>query len=248
MDTSLNRFQSAPRVKRKFEWRLAGLVQSCGALQEEIPVAGGDDPGRELRAKTSPSRNARPSNPPKLARKSVERLPRTTGTSIPPEIATQHRQPICARPNFNSSPAFKCATCPAGNARDPICTSNSPPHQAIIRSSSKRKCKPPSVISSPAAPSSFPTSKFATRNANGSSAPLVEIPNWRNPVRPSSCTEVRKPARVTIAVMPTEVEGATQPRQAARPGFHSRCVTSKLAQRDPSTALRFARDDNASLG
>src|SRR6266550_1323289 len=173
MVTSLNRFQSAPRVKRKFEWRLAGLVQSCGALQEEIPVAGGDDPGRELRAKTSPSRNARPSNPPKLARKSVERLPRPTGTSIPP------------------------------------------------------------VISSPAAPSSFPTSRFATRNANESSAPLVEIPNWRNPVRPRSCTEVRKPARVTIAVISTEVEGATQPRQAARPGFQSRCVIVKLAHRDP---------------
>src|SRR5436190_10654830 len=248
MDTSLNRFQSAPRTKRKTGFRFAGLTQSCGAVQEEIPVAGGDDPGRGPRSTTSPSRNARPSNPPKLARKSVERLPRPTGTSIPPEIASQHRQPICARPNFNSSQAFKYATCPAGNARDPICTSNSPPHQATLRSSSKRKCKPPSVISSPAAPSSFPTSRFATRNANESSAPLVEIPNWRNPVRPRSCTEVRKPARVTIAVISTEVEAATGPRQAARPGFQSGCGTLKPAQRDPSTALRLARGDTASLG
>src|SRR6266403_5300045 len=245
-------------MKRKFGWRLARLAQSCGAVHEEIRVAGGDlsavalakadDPRGAPSSTTSPSRNVRPSNPPKLARKSVERLPRTTGTSIPPEIASQHRQPICARLNFNSSPAFKCATCPAGNVCDPICTSNSPPHQATLRSSSKRKCKPPNVISSPAAFSSFPTSRFATRNANGSSAPLVEIPNWRNPVRPRSCTEVRKPARVTIAVMPTEVEGATQPRQAPRPGFQYRCVIVKLAHRDPSTALRFARGDNASLG
>src|SRR5205814_8052330 len=165
-----------------------GLTQSCDAVHEETSVAGvglsavasakADDRGRGRNGITSPLRKVRPSNPPKLARKSVERLPRTTGTSIPPEIASQHRQPICARLNFNSSPAFKCATCPAGNARDPICTSNSPPHQATLRSSSKRKCKPPNVISSPAASSSFPTSRFATRNANGSSAPLVEIPNW----------------------------------------------------------------------
>src|SRR5206468_5085407 len=183
--------------KRKSGFRFAGLAQSCCAVHEEIPaVAEGDDPGRGPSSKTSPSRKARPKIPPKLARKSVERLSRTTGTSTPPEIATQHRQPISARPNFNSSPERKCATCPAGSDRDPICTSNWPPHQATVRSSLKRKRKPPSVTSSPVALSSLPTSRFATRNAKGSNAPLVETPNWRNPVRPKSCTLVRNPARV----------------------------------------------------
>jgi hypothetical protein len=37
-----------------------------------------------------------------------------------------------------------------------------------------------------------------------------------------------------MAVIPTEVE-------------ESRYATLKVMQRDPSTALRFARDDNASL-
>jgi hypothetical protein len=59
-----------------------------------VALAKADDPGRRASGTMSLSRKARPSIPPKLARKSVERLPRTTGTSIPREIASQHRQPI----------------------------------------------------------------------------------------------------------------------------------------------------------
>ena len=39
------------------------------------------------------------------------------------------------------------------------------------------------------------------------------------------------------AVVPSEVEAATQPPQAARPGFQSRRTTSKLTPRGPSTSL-----------
>ena len=39
------------------------------------------------------------------------------------------------------------------------------------------------------------------------------------------------------AVIPSEVEAATQPPQAARPGFQSRRTTSKLTPRGPSTSL-----------
>ena len=46
------------------------------------------------------------------------------------------------------------------------------------------------------------------------------------------------------AVIPSEVEAATQPPEAARPGFPSRCENKKLAPRGPSTPLRSARDDN----
>jgi len=46
-----------------------------------------------------------------------------------------------------------------------------------------------------------------------------------------------------IAVIPSGVEAATRPPKAARPGFQSRSVTEREFQRDPSTPLRFARDD-----
>src|SRR5207249_6326263 len=119
-----------PRTKRKIGLGFAGLTQSCGAVHDEITLAvvglsavalaKADDPGHSPSEITSPSRKARPSNPPKFARKSVERLPRTIGTSTPPETASQARQPIRGGRNFSSSSACERATCPAGNDRDPI--------------------------------------------------------------------------------------------------------------------------------
>src|SRR5437764_11969254 len=101
---ALKRFQSTPGMKRNTGSRFAGLAQSCGAVHVEIPVARddlsavalakADDAGLVPSGRTSPSRNVRPSNPPNCARKSVEQLRRTTDTSIPPAIASQHRQPI----------------------------------------------------------------------------------------------------------------------------------------------------------
>src|SRR5438552_9412090 len=37
---ALKRFQSQPGTKRKIGSRFAGLTQSCGAVHDEIPVAG----------------------------------------------------------------------------------------------------------------------------------------------------------------------------------------------------------------
>src|SRR6266496_3714573 len=145
-----------PRMTRKIGLGFAGLTQSCDAVHEETPVAGVGDPDHIPSERTSPSRNDRPSNPPKLARKSVERLPRTGSTSIPPEIDSHARQPTLGAPIFNFSPTLTEPAWPAGNALDPMCTSNSPPHHATTRSFSKRNRKPPRVISSPAALSSLP--------------------------------------------------------------------------------------------
>ena len=48
----------------------------------------------------------------------------------------------------------------------------------------------------------------------------------------------RRDTKVTThLVIPSEVEAATQPPQAARPGFQSRRTTSKLTPRGPSTSL-----------
>ena len=96
---------------------------------------------------SSPSRRARPSRPPKPARRSVERLPRTVGSSIPPATASQARQPLFAPPILSSSPGLTIAGRPAGIRVSPMWTSKSPPHQATRRVSSKRSRTPPSAIS-----------------------------------------------------------------------------------------------------
>ena len=189
---SPNWLQSAPRTKRNVGRGCAVLDQLRLELQEPILIS------RKLAIKIwellelrpsgvlSPSRTARPSSPPKLERRSVDRLPSRNGTSMPPETASQHREPILAGANFTLSPAWTKVECPGGTDVDPIRTSDSPPHQAMILWSANRKSKPPRVISSPARDESFPTSEFATRNANGSSAPPNETPSSRKPVRPKS--------------------------------------------------------------
>ena len=171
------------------------------APRRNLPVRNGRSSAVLPNGISSPSRSARPSIPPKFARKSVERLPRTTGTSTPPEIASQARHPIFGWLIDNSSPAPTRATCPDGNVVGPRRTSKSPPHQATTRSSSKRRRKPPSVISRPASFSALPTRRLATCKACRSSAPPTETPNSRNPVRPKSWTLLRKPARKIVALI-----------------------------------------------
>src|SRR5436309_13916040 len=46
-----------------------------------------------------------------------------------------------------------------------------------------------------------------------------------------------------LAVIPSEVEAATQRTKCARPGFQSRGITETVVPRGPSTPLRSARDD-----
>ncbi len=202
---SLNRFQSTPRIKRRTGSRRAVFDQSCGGFQPAIFSL------RNLSIKTfarcgfsssgnsSPSRTGRPVTPPNPARKSADRLPSTTGTLIPPEIASHARHPSAGDSIENSSPPRTKAGCPAARYVELMRALKSPPHQTTIRSSANRSRKPPKVTSRPAADSSLPASKFATRNACVSSAPPNETPNSRKPVRPKSCTLVKKPARIAVA-------------------------------------------------
>src|ERR1700682_5150452 len=127
----MKRSQSAPRTIRRTGFSFAVVVQSTGALHEEIlsPVAAVCLPPRSvakavgrrilLSGITSPSRRERPFIPPKFPRKSVERLPRTIGTAIPPEMASQDRHPRFGGLKISSSPALINVAWPDGNDVDP---------------------------------------------------------------------------------------------------------------------------------
>jgi len=201
----MNRSRSVPLRKCNVGSRRAVLDQSCGGFQRAIlspcnfSINTFARCGFSPSGNSSPSRTGRPLTPPNPLRKSPERLPRTIGTSIPPEIASHARQPSVGDSIENSSPARTRTGCPASIVVELIRALNSPPHQTRIRSSENRIRRPPKVISRPATDSSFPASKFATRSACGSSAPPNEIPNSRKPVRPKSCTLVKKPARIAVA-------------------------------------------------
>ena len=119
------------------------------------------------------------------------------------------------------------------NFSRPICTSNSPPHHAITRSSVNRIRKLPSVISISAAASSFPTSKFATRAANGSKAPLLPTPIARCPKRPRSCTLASGPARRICAIIRLT---SRNPRSA-----------SMVASREKVHAFKFSNSSRVML-
>src|SRR5438477_10474007 len=91
---SISSSQFFPRITRRNLLR----EPNRGALQSETTFGiaariRGQSSDSAPSGSRSPSRSARPSHPPKRARKSVARLPRISGTSIPPEIASQARPP-----------------------------------------------------------------------------------------------------------------------------------------------------------
>src|ERR1700724_1098719 len=96
---ALKRFESPPRTNRNIGSQRAVLDQSWGGFQDVIlsprnfSISVCDRSVFVPSGNCCPSRTGRPLAPPNPALKSADRLPRTTGTSIPPEIATQARQP-----------------------------------------------------------------------------------------------------------------------------------------------------------
>src|SRR4029077_15808362 len=114
---------------RRIGFVFAVLDHSAGELHEETrrsfkrsirDLAKSDcSPSRS----SSPSRNVRPSSPPKFARKSVERLPRTADTKTRPQPASQPPQPCRGPETDNSSSPKTSAECPSGIERDPTQTS-----------------------------------------------------------------------------------------------------------------------------
>ena len=135
------RDQSAPRTTRRIGSRTSGLVHAVDAPQcarrsrRSVATSACALWDKGPSGKLSSSRRTRPSNPPKFARRSVERLFSRNGTSMPPAIASHARQPVPTRSKITSSFGLTRNACPAGSAVSPLRTVNNPPHQAIIRSS-----------------------------------------------------------------------------------------------------------------
>src|SRR5439155_20054042 len=137
--TSWKLGQSTPRITRRTVSVFAVLDHSTGERHEATRRSRKRSTSERENSDwfpsgaSSPSRNARPISPPNFARKSVDRLPSTGGTSIPPEIVSHARQPIFGWSIANSSPASSTHAWPAGKGVDPERMSKSPPHHAITR-------------------------------------------------------------------------------------------------------------------
>jgi hypothetical protein len=128
---------------------------------------------------------------------SVERLPSTAGTAMPPSTATYDRSPDDARPMRTVAPAGTARGRPQSAGRASIVTAHRAPVTASVAAVKARNVQPVSVTSSPAADSGLPTSRFASRSAPRSRAPARGTPKCASPTRPRSCTVVRTPARMT---------------------------------------------------
>src|SRR5256886_14244787 len=193
--------QFLPRITR----RNLPRGTNRGALQSEttseislrIREQSFDSPPR---GSSSPSRSTRPAHPPKCARKSVARLPRISGTSTPPEMASQARPPRFGEIS-SAAPAETRAQCKIGIRSSPTRILNSPPAQATNRSTSIFNRTRPLEHSKPAMQSELPTRRLARRKDTESSAPPGVTPNLRSPTRPQSCTVVWNPAKITDEII-----------------------------------------------
>src|SRR5512140_2614785 len=89
----------------------------------ETSRSGGEDGGAT--ARKSPRQRRLPWNPPKRAERHVERLPRTTGTSIPPAAATIARAAPRAAAKGTTSPSSSRSTLPGDGPNEPPTTATS---------------------------------------------------------------------------------------------------------------------------
>src|SRR5215475_10344098 len=92
----------------------------------------------------------------------------------------------------------------------------SAPVTTIIIFSENKKCPPMTVISSAAAFSGLPTSRFPIRSETGSAAPEAETPITPNPGRPRSWTVVKRPGLMTRLVLMQWRTLETFPRRLER--------------------------------
>jgi hypothetical protein len=77
----------------------------------------------------------------------------------------------------------------------------------MVAAVSNSSVGPASIISSAAAFSTFPASRFAARNASGSAAPDAETPCCAQPKRPRSWTVVSSPGLTTRIIRPPRKAG-----------------------------------------
>ena len=178
----------------------------------------------------SPAFRARPSNPPKPVATSVDRLPRSWGTSIPPRTQRYARAPEAARPRASRAPAGTRIALHGATSSPSSVAANGAPATTTSASSSKRSVGPASVASRAAAPSSFPRRRFPRRRACASAAPPGGTPSAPRPGRPRSWTVVRSPVeRTRIIASPLRgdrsraaTRGRTGPRRRAGGATRSR--------------------------
>ena len=119
---------------------------------------------------------------------------------MPPPIATYARHPASGRPNRSVDPAGASAARHLPIGTESMVALRSAPAIEISVGASNSSAGPINVVSSAAAPSSFPTSRFAMRSAIVSIAPHTGTA-WRC-VRglPRSWTVVWSPPLTTRAL------------------------------------------------
>ncbi|MDT4844527.1 hypothetical protein FQZ97_784910 [compost metagenome] len=198
--SGVNSSNSGPGSTRSASAPSGSAVPQSGARRPKGRRAFWSAPRREApSASRSPLRSARPSWPPKPALRSVLREPRMGATSMPPATASQLRRPAFGVPGV-LAPASRSVwpartgTLQQGHSGTPSSVApKSSPASAMRVSVSNCSSQPPMVNSMPAAASALPASRFANVSASMSSAPPGQMPSWRRPGRPRSCTEACTP-------------------------------------------------------
>ena len=143
-------------------------------IRVEFPV------GRSARARTSPSARTRPSSPPNLPIVKVERLPRYSSASTPPEIAMYTRSPRePTAPTSSTPPAGTVSGTHWGTTTPSSVNWTGAPVTATIADVEKRRHGPSIVTSSPAASTGFPTAILANRKDRSSIGPDGGTPTFQ---------------------------------------------------------------------
>ena len=126
--------------------------------------------------KTSPFCNTRPLWPPNAPRVYVDRLPSTTGTSIPPATQRYARAPRFRKSKDKIWPARTWKHSQAGCGVPSTLAGRSAPVTATAASAVKSNSGPRNTISSAAASSRLPTSRLPAISAKRSMAPEIGMP------------------------------------------------------------------------
>src|SRR5215831_10519680 len=119
----------------------------------------GGAPARQVASGGLPTGRTKPARiggGPRPERVSVERLPSTGATRIPPATATYDRTPVRAAPTSSSWPGPRSTGASNATGDPSTVTGASAPLTAMVTGASARSVTPVSVVSSAAAPAGLP--------------------------------------------------------------------------------------------